>query len=197
MPDRNKEQLAIETERWVDLYGDDLYRFAYLRTGNRQTAEDLVQETFLSALKALDSFQGKSSVRTWLTSILNRKIIDYYRRKRDHYSIDALKDDPDLPDFDPARSGPVKWRNGYEPQEWSLEFENEQENEHLRKVILRCIELLPEKLATVFKMRELENLPSAEICKILEISASNIWVILHRARTLLRRCLEKNWFGKH
>ena len=67
----------------------------------------------------------------------------------------------------------------------------------MRKVILRCIELLPEKLATVFKMRELENLPSVEICKILGISASNIWVILHRARTLLRRCLEKNWFGKH
>ena len=77
MPDRNKEQLAIETERWVDLYGDDLYRFAYLRTGNRQTAEDLVQETFLSAIKTLDSFLGKSSVRTWLTSILNHKIIDY------------------------------------------------------------------------------------------------------------------------
>jgi len=194
--DKQQKQNRIETEKWVDRYGDRLYRFAYLRTGSRQVAEDLVQDTFLSALKAWDDFRGQSSVSTWLTSILNRKIIDYYRAKRNDYSMDSLGENDVLPDFDLQRAGPLKWRSGYEPQEWDTDYENEEENRLLRKIILRCIGLLPEKSAAVFKMRHLQNLSSDEICKVLGISTSNVWVILHRARTLLRRCLENNWFAK-
>jgi RNA polymerase sigma-70 factor (ECF subfamily) len=73
---------ARDPARWVDQHGDALFRFALLRVRDADLAADLVQETFLSALKGLDGFHGRSSIRTWMTGILKHKIIDYYRRNR-------------------------------------------------------------------------------------------------------------------
>jgi len=74
-------KLKPDPAKWVDLYGNYLFRYAFFRVNNKSTAEDIVQETFLSALKAIDNFKFKSTEKTWLTGILKFKIIDYYRKK--------------------------------------------------------------------------------------------------------------------
>ncbi len=192
---KTKETVSVNnTDQWVDLYGDMLYRFALLRVGNEQMAEDLVQETFYSALKSQKTFRGESSVKTWLISILKRKIIDYYRTNIFKKSDEQSSENAVLPDFDLERKGPISWREGYEPQDLALNAEDELERQELLKTILKCIDGLPPKWAAVFRLREIDQRSSDEISKELEISASNIWVILHRARTELRRCLEKHWF---
>ena len=71
---------AIDAERWVDRHGDCLYRYALLRLRAPDLAADLVQETFLEALRVRASFAGRSSERTWLVGILRHKILDHYRR---------------------------------------------------------------------------------------------------------------------
>ncbi len=70
----------LEPNSWVDNYADYLYRYAQSRVNDSAVAEDLVQETFLSAWKARERFEGRSSEKTWLSSILKNKIIDYYRK---------------------------------------------------------------------------------------------------------------------
>ena len=69
-----------DPETWVDEHGDSLFRYALFRIQNGQVAEDLVQKTFLAALRGKDSFAGRSSVRTWLFGILKHKIIDHIRK---------------------------------------------------------------------------------------------------------------------
>ncbi|MDH5627721.1 MAG: sigma-70 family RNA polymerase sigma factor, partial [Candidatus Krumholzibacteria bacterium] len=76
------EKQAIDPKNWVDEHGDALFRFAILRVRNEELAADLVQDTFLSALKARDGFRGGSTLRTWLTGILKHKIIDHYRKNK-------------------------------------------------------------------------------------------------------------------
>ena len=91
--------MGLDPEHWVDDYGDFLFRFAFARVNNKQTAEDLVQETLLSALKNISEFKNKSQERTWLISILKHKIIDYYRKRKDHYSLDEMNVIGSAPDF--------------------------------------------------------------------------------------------------
>src|SRR6187549_3469283 len=79
---------TTDPSKWVDLYTDYLFSYAFFKTGNREEAEDLVQETFLSAFKSLSGFKGNSTEKTWLTSILKNKIIDYYRKKKSGLSLD-------------------------------------------------------------------------------------------------------------
>ncbi len=76
-----KKKQILEPQKWVERYGDYLYNYTIVRVNDQAKAEDLVQETFLAGLKGRDGFQGKSSERTWLISILKRKIIDTYRKQ--------------------------------------------------------------------------------------------------------------------
>ena len=77
--DAIKEDSKITIENWVNQYSDALFSWAYYKTSSKETAEDLVQDTFLAAYHKIDSFKGNSQPKTWLFSILNNKIIDYYR----------------------------------------------------------------------------------------------------------------------
>lgn len=179
---------------WLTNYGDYLYSFCRLRVSHAETAEDLVQETLLTAYKAKDTFRGESAEITWLVSILKNKITDYYRRKnilKDAGDYLELSDKESIGDFfDPANG---HWQRGAAPQTWNdadaalleAEFEN---------VLGRCLEKMPPKLAPVFMARFFDEEDSETICKVHGLSASNYWVIIHRAKVLLRACLEKNWF---
>lgn len=139
----------------------------------------------------MSSFQGKANERTWLIAILKRKIIDYYRK------INSAKGKAEVRmSFYDEGENKGKWLEECVPQTWDNEAENAIESEELGSVIDLCIEFLPEKYAIVLKMRTLQNIDTAEICKELEISSSNLWVMIHRARTQLRKCLEDNWFNK-
>jgi RNA polymerase sigma-70 factor (ECF subfamily) len=194
MPEKKGHKL--DPGKWVAEYGDYLYSYALGRVNDPGRAEDLVQETFLAALKARESFRGGSSERTWLTSILKRKIIDSYRKKyaSKESSFGAYEDTIFDADFY-RNEEPFKghWQKERAPVSQSFLPEGELEQEELMKFINLCMENLPPQLATVFIMRMIDEEDSETICKELGITTSNLWVMLHRARLKMRACLEKSW----
>jgi len=181
-----------DPETWVDEHGDSLFRYALFRIQDAQAAEDLVQETFLAALRGKDSFAGRSSLRTWLFGILKHKIIDHIRkisRERPEGDIETVANLADKT-FDEQgvwKSQPAKWTT--DP---GLLFQQQEFWEMLQY----CLSELPPRLNQVFTLRELDELTAEEVRKILQVSPTNGGVMLHRARMRLRECLEINWFDK-
>jgi RNA polymerase sigma-70 factor (ECF subfamily) len=188
---QSKIPLQTDPESWVDDHGDALFRFALARVGKVDIAEELVQETFLSALRAADNFRGDSQGRTWLVSILKRKIIDYFRsKKRDSSSLLGQQDDSWLESLFDTRG---QWKNA--PQTWGTQPETALETEEFWGVFENCLNKIPKRMATTFRLRELDNYSAEDICKELQLSTSNLWVVLHRARMRLWKCLDLNWFN--
>lgn len=178
--------------QWVDLYSDDLYCYALKFIPQPDQAENLVQETFLSALKNYSNFQGKSSEKTWLIGILKHKITDHLRTKyREVPASSLINENMHIEDFfDQQRDGHLK----KEPGHWEFNPSALAENKEFLEILNDCLSRLPEKSAQAFSLREIESINSDEICKVLGVSSTNLWVLLHRARIQLRQCLEINWF---
>ena len=176
---------------WVDRYGDYLFRYAMLRLRDRSTAEDLVQETFLAALKDFGSYSGKSSESTWLVGILKHKIIDHFRRQAREAPLaeNDLRVHPDPSSFD----GSGHWTSG--PTDWGGNPADLYREKKFLDQLSKCLSGLSPNHANAFTLREIEGADTGEICKVLNVTETNLWVILHRARMLLRRCLEANWFA--
>lgn len=165
-----------------------LFRYAWKRVESRDVAEDLVQETFLSALRSAGDFQGRSTIQTWLIGILRHKLVDHLRRlSRDRERNRSAE----TQDSDPFHHG--HWRVGL--KRWPADPVKSVENQEFWVVLDECQQKLPAKLAVAFRLREREDLEMAEICEMLDITATNLSVRLHRARLLLRQCLDRNWFG--
>jgi RNA polymerase sigma-70 factor (TIGR02943 family) len=191
----NSDKNILKPAEWVKTYADYLYSLALIKVSNKETAEDLVQETFLSAFKAKDAFKNESSEKTWLTAILKNKIIDYYRKRDILKEVSSYISDTekgfDEHFFDEHNghwlmdAGPLAWRELADAKVNSNEF---------NKIVQYCIQKMPTKLVPVFVAKFLDEAESDFICKEFNITASNYWVIIHRAKVLIRSCLEKNWF---
>lgn len=184
----------IDSKNWVANYATMMFRFALVRTKNEALAEDLVQDSFLSALKAKETFKGHSSEKTWLFSILRNKIIDHFRKastQREQHSIDNEDYNIDETFFNAKyQSGLGFWKeHGFlnNPEKASYLIESKEFYNHLEQ----CLDGLASKAQLAFKLKHLEELETEEICKELEVSTSNYWVLLHRARLSLRKCLSK------
>lgn len=177
----------LDPEKWVDRYADDLYRYAYGKVGEKELAEDLVQEAFISGIKGKDKFLGKSSEKTWLSTILNNKIIDFYRKRAS--SKEKLTDEFHDRPFD-ENGG---WKSDALPGDWSASFSTEIEKTEFRSILKNCMDKLTDTASAIFAMRNIEGYTSKEICKELAISSSNYWVVMHRSKMLLRDCMEINW----
>lgn len=179
--------------QWVDDHGDLLFRFAYQRTGSRETAEDLVQETLLSAFKSLDTFKEEASDRTWLMCILRNKIIDQYRKTRTKQKDDeaSQKKEVSLDAFFDDTGG---WMPDKRPEAWSEQPDEVVEREQLGDALNGCIDKLKGKGASAFRMKYIEDEDAEEICKVLDITPSNYWVLIHRAKLQLRDCLDQSYF---
>lgn len=182
---------------WVSLYSDDLFRWSFYKTNNKETAEDLVQETFLAAVKSLDKFQGNSQPKTWLFSIMNNKIIDFHRKKFreaviNPSSINERQDGINVMEnfFDSEGN----WNPDTMPSTWKEMEGNLLDNMEFKEVLQHCLQRLPENWFSAIQFKYLEKKDGKEICKELGITSSNYWQILHRAKLQLRICLEKNWF---
>ncbi len=188
---------ALDPERWPEAHGDLLFAFALARVRERTTAQDLVQETFLAALKARSSFAGRSTERAWLFGILRNKLTDYYRRQ----SREVPLADPETLEHDEGQFfqggglGKDGWIRSQAPRRWASPDESLAQKE-FQGVFHRCLSRLPDRVAQVFLLREVDDVSSEQICKDLNLSPNNLWVILHRARLALRRCLELHWFGR-
>jgi RNA polymerase sigma-70 factor (ECF subfamily) len=191
------ERPRIDPERWVEEYGDVLFGFAAARVRDAAIAKDLVQETFLAAIKAREAFAGRSSERAWLFGILRNKLVDFYRRQSREITMTDLESP--FPEEEGAfgTSGPGKdgWVMKLAPKAWPTPEETLVSKE-FQEALKSCLSGLPQKVAQVFILREIDGVASEEICKDLAVTPNNLWVMLHRARMGLRRCLEVNWFGQ-
>lgn len=176
---------------WLNEHGDFLYRFALARLRDPHQAEDVVQETFLAAIKS-NSFAGQSAPRTWLTGILKHKIIDLIRKKNRETVVSDLIDESTNASIDDFFDAAGHWID--KPQAWDMP-ENALEQKQFLSVLQGCIDKLPAKLAQLFMLRDVHETDNEEICKALNITPTNAWVMLYRARMGLRKCLEFNWIG--
>jgi RNA polymerase sigma-70 factor (ECF subfamily) len=186
-----------DPEQWVELYGDYLFKYALLRLRDQAKAEDAVQETFLAALKGGQSFAGRSAEKSWLVGILKNKIFDYYRKAGRETSFTDMEFYSDEESDRFVADGVFKggWIQDLGPREWSSPGAS-LDSEIFWRTFRDCSDKLPMNIAAVFSLREVDGVESKEICSLLNISENNLWVMLHRARMALRRCLETNWFGK-
>jgi RNA polymerase sigma-70 factor (ECF subfamily) len=174
-----------EPAEWLSQYGDALYSYALNRLGRPHEAEEAVQETLLAALQARGEFQGRSQPRTWLMGILKRKVADRLRA--------AAREDcaTDLNDLDSWFDARGKWRRW--PRRWDDPAAVAERSEFWG-VVRRCLARLPAQMAEAFILRTLDDEAADEVCRELAISPANLWVLLHRARLRLVRCLELHWF---
>jgi RNA polymerase sigma-70 factor (TIGR02943 family) len=188
----SSNQSANNPERWVDEHGDVLYRYALARVRKPEIAQDLVQETLLAAMRSHERFAGQSSVRSWLCGILKHKLCDYFRKRGRETSFTDLEflEDECADRFVPEGF----WVHMTGPKEWRPEPDVVMHRDDFWQTMRDCLGKLPERIATVFMMREMDEIESKEICATLNISESNLWVMLHRARMALRECLAVNWF---
>ena len=184
------QALTAPAVRWIADHGDALYGYAVRRLRDVHAAEDLVQETLLAALTSTEGFAGRSSERTWLIGILKHKLVDQIRKSIRQRPLTELQSDDDFDPFDK--------RGNWHPylSKWQCDPYQALENAELRHVLEACLSKLPPRIAQVFWLHEAESMSSTDVCKELDISATNVWTILHRARLRLRRCLNSGWFER-
>ena len=191
MPDAAAPGTLSDPAAWLDTHGDGLYRFALQRVRDPATAEDLVQETLLAAWNARDKFAGKSAERTWLIAILKNKLIDHLRRTRREAPLpDADLGDEVVDTMFAEHDG--HWART--PAAWAKP-DDALEQAEFWKIFQACLEALPARHAQAFSLSEIDGFSTDQLCKVLEVQPSNVWVMLHRARLRLRECLELRWFG--
>jgi len=166
-----------------------LLKYARLQLRNEAWAEDAVSETLLAALEKPQAFAGQSQLKTWLVGVLRHKLVDQIRRNCREMSLTA-EDGEDLDELMFKPDG--HWAET--PADWGDPEQTLRQVEFMR-VLEACVEQLPGQQGRLFMMREWLELDSTEICKVLGISSTNLWVMLHRARLRLRDCLQAHWFS--
>lgn len=177
--------------RWVKEHTAELLSWAYHRTSDMQTAEDMVQETFLAALERLSSFRSDSHPKTWLFGILNNKIADHHRRGVRHRIV-PLENHEQSEFFDEHGH----WKRGAAPAAWDDTADHLLDDETFRAAFLECLEKLPGPWHTCLTLRYIKDISPDTICQELGITATNYWQIVHRAKLNMRKCLQKEWFQR-
>lgn len=172
----------LEPDKWIQLYANYLLNYAYFRVKDRETAEDLIQETFISALKGKNNFNGESSEKTWLTKILKNKIIDFYRSKLNKYAQVTDSIDSFYSSYFNANDTD-HWQDDKQPHEWA-DASKPLEQKEFQSVLQACMGKMPEKFAAVFALKYMEDVDTETICKDLQFTSSNYWVIIHRAKNI-------------
>ena len=183
-------QPALDPAIWLQRHGDYLYKYALFRMRDPAAAEDVMQETLLAALKSRNRFVGRSNERTWLVGILKHKIIDHFRNSQRETQFECGDNDDEF--FDQKGA----WKTTSRPVAWNVNPESALELKDFQRNLESCLDQLPERLAQVFVLREIDELTTEEICSLLKITPSNLWVMLHRARLRLQHLLGAYWF-KH
>ncbi|HEY6239956.1 MAG TPA: sigma-70 family RNA polymerase sigma factor [Burkholderiales bacterium] len=166
-------------------------RFALLQLRDRGAAEDVVQETLLAAIQGMQGFAGQSSVRTWLIGILKHKIVDSIRKTTREHPLELTANETGSANLEAFFESDGHFTDP--PGEWESP-ERALEERRFFEALEGCLRTLPKNTASAFMMREVMGLETDEICKELDISPSNCWVMLYRARLNLRACLERTWF---
>ena len=167
-----------EFARFVETYSGQVYRLALKMLQNPQDAEDILQETFIKAYKALPKFEGRSSLSTWLYRIATNESLMFLRKKR---PVQVSVDEPIENDEGDERPRQIV--------DWCCLPEGELMSSEARVNLDRSVEQLPESLRTVFLLRDIEGLSTRETAEVLDISESAVKTRLSRARFRLRELL--------
>ncbi len=170
---------------WIKKYSDTFFDYLYKRVFDKTAAKDILQETFIAAWKNSSSFKNESSEKTWLFSILKNKLVDHYRM------LAKLK--TDLPDNNYFFDDAEHWTEKAAPNKWS-DGPGSLNNKEFYAVLEHCKSKLTRVQQLAFIIKYIEEYEAGFICKVLQITTSNYWVIIHRCKLQLRSCLEKNWF---
>ncbi len=187
--EKNMVAYKLQPENWVDQYADYLFNYAVARVSDAEIAKDLVQETFYAGLNSAKNYKGDAAERTWLIAILKRKVIDYYRK------INSKKGKAEVRvNYSAGSEAEGDWLEEQVADPFSKDGDSSIENEELGLAIQECISKLPKKQSLVFKMKTIQGMSTEDICNELGINPSNLWVMIHRARTALMGCLNQNWF---
>jgi RNA polymerase sigma-70 factor (ECF subfamily) len=189
----------------MSLHPDDLnalrphlLRFARLQLRDQALAEDTVSDTLVAALEHPERFSGQSALKTYLIGILKHKIIDTLRSGRREVRLALGGDDDGEAQSDIDALDALFAKNGHyhtPPSDWGNPDRTLERREFF-EILQLCVDRLPAKIGRIFMMREWLELETEEICQELEITTTNAWVMLYRARMRLRECLELNWFGQ-
>ncbi len=168
-------------ENWVELYSNDLYNWAFYKLKNKEQAEDLVQDCFISAFANYEKFLNKAQPKTWLFTILNNKIYDFFKKDKKEKALFIDENSVSESNFQKVENNMI----------W--EDKNLLDNPEFNKVFNDCLNKLPEKYKDVIAAKIFFRKKSEEICQVFELSSSNLWQIVRRSKLLLKDCLELNW----
>lgn len=177
-------------EEWVEKYSQNLLNTAYFLLSNKEDAEDIVQDVFLTVFLQIENFKEKSSPLTWLKGILKNKVADRYRAKyktENSISFDDFFDENGI------------WKETDILNEWQDDensLENLLDDNAFNDTLSNCLEKLPEKWRVLVKFSYLQEKNTSDICEEIGVSTANFWKILQRSRLQLRKCIEINWFEK-
>lgn len=177
---------------WLDMRRQML-GFATQRLVDKHLAEDVVQDALVGALKNVRSFEGRSTLKTWLFAILQNKMADALRQRLSAANRRSCAYEEPQENFETGFDGVGFWQAEARPVHWA-DPETVIHDHHFWRVFEACLSELPKKQSRIFMMREFLGFDSAEICKAEGISVSNLHVLLYRARLQLRKNLQQRWF---
>ncbi|WP_306350016.1 sigma-70 family RNA polymerase sigma factor [Flavobacterium sp. '19STA2R22 D10 B1'] len=174
--------------QWLNEFGDELYSWAYYKTSREEIAQDLVQDTFIAAFENLHKFKEQSAPKTWLLSILNNKIVDFYRKKSKEYTISYEEYSLQIKLSDAEFDDTGHWEDMSDKSS-----QNWLDNPEFNSILAKCIKKLPKNWQFIIQSKYILDKESKEICQELDVTTSNYWQIIHRSKVLLKKCIEINW----
>lgn len=180
----------LDPNMWINSYADFLFNYTITRVRDEETAKDLIQETFLSALKAAPKFRGEATERTWLTSILKRKIIDYYRKINNpkHKAIVRFHNTQ-------RENSDINWLEERYEDRTTISGDMKIEAKEFETLVFENIAKLPKKQCKALTMKTIQKMSTEDICNELDITVDNFWVTIHRARKRLMLEINKEWYN--
>ncbi len=174
--DQKKSAECREFEELTFCYVEQLFRLAYLRIGNPQDAEDIVQDTYLKAFRAFGTFNRQASIKNWLTRILINTVLDYQRKSSRMVPTTSQSEDWEECANVPHQPGP----------------EEKLCQESIDPLLMKSLRSMPDILLIPLLLREIHDASYDEIATILDIPKGTVMSRLYRARTLLRKTLLSN-----
>lgn len=181
--------MIADPETWVDAYGDYLFRYAMLRLRDEHAARDAVQETFLAGIRNVAKFDGALDIKYWLRGILKFKIVDHIRRAAREQPVE-VEDDEHVLDRLLFKTSGIPTMN---PAPWAFDPHSAFDREDFWAIFESCLDGLKEPMRRAFVLKMVDELDTNEVCEALGLSANHVWVLNHRARSLMKQCLEKKW----
>jgi len=188
-----EQSIKEKFSEWVNLYTDDLLKWATFKTSSVEVAEDLVQDVFYSAYKNMDSFKQKSQPKTWLFSILNNKIVDYYRKNKPEKKIVESLKESDAELFTSSLFNEKEYWSAVQHNAMWEEEKNLLDIPAFNQIMEDCVDDLPSNWKLIITSKFLLNKDADEICQDLNMAKTNYWQLIHRSKLLLRKCIENGW----